>query len=141
VRRFEDHLGISAFQPADAGALSGGRLGVEVIIDPSTPPDAVTWASWTSGGDLNDARVAVRKPADFRNAALIAHEMLHALGFGHAVEWRSVMTRTSSASVTALTAQDVAYVQLIYRIRAAQSMYGAEIGFLEAAEGERRARR
>jgi hypothetical protein len=101
----------------------------------------VTWASWTSSGDLNDARVAVRKPADFRNAALIAHEMLHALGFGHAVEWRSVMTRTSSPSVTALTAQDVAYVQLIYRIRAAQSIYGAGIGFLEAAEGERRARR
>ena len=141
VRRFEDHLGISAFQPAEAGALSGGRLGVEVMIDPTTPPDAVTWASWTSSGDLNDARVAVRKAADFRNTALVAHEMLHALGFGHAVEWRSVMTRTSSPSVTALTAQDVAYVQLIYRIRAAQSMYGAEIGFLEAAEGERRARR
>lgn len=141
VRRFEDHLGMSAFQPASAGALSGGRLGVEVIVDPSTPPDAMTWASWTSSGDLNDARVAVRKTADFRNVGLIAHEMLHALGFGHAVEWRSVMTGTASPSVSALTAQDVAYVQLIYKVRAAQSSYGAELGFLEAAEGERRARR
>jgi hypothetical protein len=132
---------MSAFQPAETSALSGGRPGVEVVIEPGIPPDAVTWASWTSNGDLNDARVAVRRPADFRNAQLVAHEMLHALGFGHAMEWRSVMTRTASASVTTLTAQDVAYVQLIHRVRAAQASYGAELGFLEAAEGERRGRR
>jgi hypothetical protein len=141
VRRFEEQLGISAFRPADTTALSDGRAGVEVVIDPRIPPAAVTWASWGPSGDLNDARVAVRTPADFRNSALIAHEMLHALGFGHALEWRSVMTRTATASVTTLTAQDVAYVQLIHRVRAAQSAFGAELGFLEAAEGERRARR
>jgi hypothetical protein len=141
VRRFEEHLGFTAFQPAERSEIVGGRLGVEVVIDPQTPPDAVTWASWTSNGDLNDARVAVRKPADFRNAALVAHEMLHALGFGHAVDWRSVMTRTSSPSVTALTVQDAAYVQLIHRVREAQARFGAELGFLEAAEGERRSRR
>ena len=132
---------MTAFRPADTTALGPGRVGVEVVVDPRIPPAAVTWASWSSNGDLNDARVAVRAAADFRNAALVAHEMLHALGFGHALEWRSVMTRTASASVTTLTAQDVAYVQLIHHVRAAQSLLGAELGFLEAAEGERRARR
>jgi hypothetical protein len=141
VRRLEEQLGMTAFRPADTMALRDGRLGVEVVIDPRIPPAAVTWASWVASGDLNDARVAVRTRADFRNTALVAHEMLHALGFGHALEWRSVMTRTASASVTALTAQDVAYVQLIHRVRAAQSAFGADLGFLEAAEGERRARR
>jgi hypothetical protein len=57
------------------------------------------------------------------------------------MEWRSVMTRVASTGVTTLTAQDVAYVQLIYRVRAAQAAFDADIGFLEAAEGERRARR
>jgi Big-like domain-containing protein len=141
VRRLEDQLGMATFRPADTTALRDGQLGVEVVVDPRTPPAAVTWASWVPSGDLNDARVAVRTPADFRNSALVAHEMLHALGFGHALEWRSVMTRTASASVTTLTAQDVAYVQLIHRVRAAQAAFGADLGFLEAAAGERRARR
>ena len=129
------------FRPGDSSALGDGRLGVEVVVDPRIPPAAVTWGAWGPSGDLNDARVAVRSPADFRDAALVAHEMLHALGFGHAIEWRSVMTRTAAADVTSLTAQDVAYAQLIYRVRAAQAAYGADVGFLEAAEGERRARR
>jgi hypothetical protein len=43
--------------------------------------------------------------------------------------------------VSTLTAQDVAYVQLIHRVRAAQAAFGADLGFLEAADGERRARR
>jgi hypothetical protein len=141
VRRFEEQLGMTAFQPAEITAPGDGRLGVEVVVDPRIPPAAVTWVSWVPSGDLNDARVAVRTTGDFRNATLIAHEMLHSLGFGHALEWRSVMTRTASASVTALTAQDVAYVQLIYRMRAAQAAFGADLGFLEAADGERRARR
>jgi hypothetical protein len=140
VRRFEEQLGMTAFRPADTSAIGVGRPGVEVVIDPRTPPAAMTWVSWSATGDLNDARVAVRTSADFRNAGLIAHEMLHALGFGHSAEWRSVMTRTASAGVTTLTAQDVAYVQVIHRVRAAQSAFGAELGFLEAAEGERRRR-
>jgi Bacterial Ig-like domain (group 2) len=140
VRRLETQLGMTLFRPADSAALGDGRRGVEVVIDPRVPPAAVTWASWVSSGDLNDARVAVRTPGDLRNAALIGHEMLHALGFGHAMEWRSVMTRTALASVTALTPEDVAYVQLIHRVRGAQVTLGAELGFLEAAEGERRSR-
>jgi Big-like domain-containing protein len=141
VRRLEEQLGMTAFRPADTAALRDGGLGVEVVIDPRVPPAAVTWASWVPSGDLNDARVALRTVADFRNSGLVAHEMLHALGFGHALEWRSVMTRTASASVTTLTAQDVAYVQLIHRVRAAQAAFGADLGFLEAADGERRVRR
>jgi Matrixin len=141
VEQLENHLGIHAFRPAEPPALADGRLGVEVVIDPRIPPAAVTWGSWSSDGNLNDVRVAVRTRADFRNAALVAHEMLHALGFGHATEWRSVMTRTAEADVTSLTPQDVAYVQLIYRVRAAQAAFGAELGFLEAAEGERAAKR
>jgi hypothetical protein len=141
VRRLEEQLGMSAFRPAEISAPGDGRLGVEVVVDPRIPPAAVTWASWVPSGDLNDARVAVRTTGDFRNTALIAHEMIHALGFGHALEWRSVMTRTPSGSVSALTAQDVAYVQLIHRVRAAQAAFGADLGFLEAAAGERRTRR
>jgi hypothetical protein len=140
VRRFEQQLGMTAFRPADTSSIGIGRPGVEVVVDPRTPPAAMTWASWGSSGDLNEARVAVRAPSDFRNVPLIAHEMLHALGFGHAAEWRSVMTRTASPGITTLTAQDVAYVQVIHRVRAAQSAFGAELGFLEAAEGERRGR-
>jgi hypothetical protein len=141
VRGLEAQLGMTLFQPADTTAFALGRGGVEVAVDPRTPPAAVTWASWASSGDLNDARVAVRTTADFRNAALIAHEMIHALGFGHALEWRSVMTRTASAGVKAVTVEDIAYVQLILRVRAAQAAFGADLGFLEAAEGERRSSR
>jgi hypothetical protein len=140
VRRLEGQLGMTVFRPADSAAVSDGRPVVEVVIDPRTPPAAMTWASWVSSGDLNDARVAVRSAADFRNSALISHEMLHALGFGHALGWRSVMTGTASPSIASVTAEDVAYVQLVLHVRAAQSAFGAELGFLEAAEGERRAR-
>jgi hypothetical protein len=138
VRALETQLGMTLFQAAETTAIGNGRVGVEVVVDPRTPPAAITWASWVPSGDLNDARVAVRSLADLRNTALIAHEMIHALGFGHALEWRSVMTRTASGGVKALTVEDVAYVQLILRVRAAQATFGAELGFLEAAEGERR---
>lgn len=140
VRQFETQLGLAAFRPADSSAIGPGSPGIDVVVDPRVPPAAVTWASWGSSGDLNDARVAVRSAGDLRDPQLIAHEMLHALGFGHAVEWRSMMTKVASPSVRTLTVQDVAYAQLIYRIRTAQTRLGARIGFLEAAEGERRQR-
>lgn len=54
---------------------------------------------------------------------LVQHELMHVLGLGHTCAWRSVLadvTRCPSRSAPAPTPEDVAYTQLLYRVREMQ---------------------
>lgn len=71
---------------------------------------------------------------------LVSHELLHALGAGHTCEWRSVLadvTRCPQLRADLPTPEDVAYVQVLYRVRDLQRATGARWGLDAALEGER----
>jgi hypothetical protein len=65
---------------------------------------------------------------------LLVHELLHAMGLGHTCGWRSIMAdqRCPGRRATTLTAEDVAYFELLLAVREAQRDTGSPFG-LEAA--------
>lgn len=74
---------------------------------------------------------------------LVAHELMHVLGLGHTCAWRSVLAETGRCPdlrAEAPTAEDVAYTQLLYRVRDLQRDGSLRWGLDAAVEGERMAR-
>lgn len=59
------------------------------------------------------------------NRRLVKHELLHALGFGHGCYWQSLMILTSLSCIhvtelpTGITADDVAYVEMMFQLATA----------------------
>jgi hypothetical protein len=71
---------------------------------------------------------------------LVAHELMHVLGLGHTCAWRSVMadvSRCPDQRAETPTAEDVAYTQLLYRVRDLQRDGSLRWGLDAAVEGER----
>lgn len=137
IAALERDLGATFFRPADDSTVQREGWGIDVRVDPTITGSGLTFDTWGNGGLLFDASIAVRHARDFGDASILHHELLHALGFGHATVWRSIMTRTASSAVTALTREDVAYVQLLLRVGELQRALGTRYGLVAAAEGER----
>jgi len=75
-------------------------------------------------GDVRLNRAALRDP--FSNPGLVAHELMHTLGFGHTCAWRSVLAdvrRCPGLRAPTATEEDVAYAQLAGEIRALQRLH------------------
>jgi hypothetical protein len=71
---------------------------------------------------------------------LVAHELMHVLGLGHTCAWRSVLAesnRCPGLRAAAPTPEDVAYTQLLYRVRDLQRDGSLRWGLDAAVEGER----
>ena len=71
---------------------------------------------------------------------LVSHELMHVLGLGHTCAWRSVLAesnRCPGLRAPAPTAEDVAYTQLLYRVRDLQRDGAFRWGLDAAVEGER----
>lgn len=71
---------------------------------------------------------------------IVAHELMHALGFGHTCSWHSVLadpTRCAWRKSGTLTPEDIAYVQLAHRVSTLAWHYQARWGIEAALEGER----
>ncbi|HYW12074.1 MAG TPA: hypothetical protein VE871_08955 [Longimicrobium sp.] len=71
---------------------------------------------------------------------LVAHELMHVLGLGHTCAWRSVLAesnRCPGLRASAPTPEDVAYTQLLYRVRDLQRDGSMRWGLDAAVEGER----
>ena len=72
-------------------------------------------------GDVRLGRQALSAGASMRG--LVAHELMHTLGFGHTCAWRSVLAdvrRCPELRADTATPEDVAYVQMAARVRALQ---------------------
>jgi hypothetical protein len=114
----EIDLGMHLFEPSN---LEPGADPDDVIIVDTKfmyADDGRTLVTWSNNAGVYDARVYFRSPAVMHSSRIVAHEMMHALGFGHTSQWNSIMNSGSGAPA-ALTVEDVAYAQYAFELRSA----------------------
>jgi hypothetical protein len=143
ARELEEVFGAGLFRPVSyAETLPRGEEEAHDVIlvwfDPelrgiSGLGSAISVGHDIEFGDLRLARRALN--SDGLSRGLVAHELMHTLGFGHTCAWRSVLAdvqRCPDQRADTATPEDVAYVQLAARIRALQRERRGRWG-LEAA--------
>ncbi|MEJ7759437.1 MAG: hypothetical protein WKF55_07560 [Gemmatimonadaceae bacterium] len=109
--QMEADIGMRLFVPATLGPNDDPVDAIIVALKATAGDEGVTLITWTSGGDVYDARVFLRSQKTLHDPRIVAHEMVHALGFGHTTAWASIMN-PSTSRIMRLTPLDVAHVQL-----------------------------
>lgn len=140
-------FGRALFEPASIDEVldppEDDERGVVIVnVNPSLP-GAEGWGNTAAqGGDLLAAAVMMRRTSDFSgpgSAALVAHELLHGLGFGHTCAWRSVVAAEQCPGRRAgeVTAEDVAHALVLWRVRALERRLGVNqtVNAVRAAAG------
>ena len=65
-----------------------------------------------------------------RDAGIVTHELLHALGIGHTERQESVM-RVGGSILGRASPEDVAYGRLLYAVREVRARAGAQFGIAD----------
>jgi hypothetical protein len=138
ARQLEADLGRSLFQPAPDEPGPEEIWRITVTVEPNARSAGMTYITYDSQGGIYEATIAVRSAAYLGDARLVTHELMHALGFGHATSWFSV-TNASPASTAHVTPLDVGHAQLLYRLRRAHIAQAATHGLLASSDDSRRA--
>jgi hypothetical protein len=140
----EQDLGRRWFQPTRLtdvfNAPPGDPFGSVIFsIDPhlSTPARA-NWVA--QRGEIVAGVVYFQSPRYIRDrayAGIVAHELMHALGFGHTCSWRSVVAGETCPGrrANAPTAEDVAHAQLLLRLRTLERIHGIHGSIAAALTG------
>ena len=83
LREMEADMGMRLFEPAVLSDYSDPSD--IIVVDTKNMPhdDGMTLVTWSSPGGIYDARVFLRSTATLHSSRVVAHEMMHALGFGH----------------------------------------------------------
>ncbi|HEU4881054.1 MAG TPA: hypothetical protein VFT45_02380, partial [Longimicrobium sp.] len=149
VDNVEDAFGMDLFRPVRSPqTLAQGIEGMSptdvvlVLIDPSLPVAGLTMVLGPPG-IVEYAAVSLQRRDVVRTtygAELVAHEMMHALGFGHTCAWRSIsadITRCPQLRTPVPSPEDVAHAQVLYRVRDLQRAGGLRWGLDAATAGER----
>ena len=128
----ETDLGRRWFQPASEEQVfdpASERFGsIIVSIDPEL--ETAGRGNWAAqGGEIVAGVIYLQSAAlirDQRNAGIVAHELMHTLGFGHTCSWRTVVAadRCPGRRADAPTPEDVAHAQLLLRLRTLERHYG-----------------
>jgi len=117
------------FRPARDGEVPDITVG----LTPGLSVAGMTTLSYDGSGVVGGARIEFRSATTAADPRVAAHELLHALGFGHARGWASLVGLTGYAGPTVATAADVAHGQLLEVIRRASRQaereYGATFGW------------
>ncbi|HEU4563395.1 MAG TPA: hypothetical protein VFS05_02055 [Gemmatimonadaceae bacterium] len=136
VRELEADFGMRLFRPA-AAEERGAEVGVVSLeLDRSLSLSGLTYISYDGRGDISEATVTVGAPGTLGDEYTIAHELVHALGVGHAASWVSLMGAAASRAARP-SVEDVAYLQLLYRVRDTEHRLGARYAIPAAAAAER----
>ena len=99
-----------------------------VSIDPGL--ETAGRGNWAAqGGEIVAGVIYLQSVAlirDQRNAGIVAHELMHTLGFGHTCSWRTVVAadRCPGRRADSPTPDDVAHAQLLLRLRTLERHYG-----------------
>jgi hypothetical protein len=117
------------FRPAAAGESPDVLVG----LSPGIGAAGLTTLGYDGAGLVSGARIEFRSTATAADARVVAHELVHVLGFGHARGWPSLVGLSGYAGPGAVTAADVAHGQLLEAIRRAaretEREYGATLGW------------
>jgi hypothetical protein len=145
---FEEAFGQDLFRPAryaDVQPQDDDRDPNDVVlvmVDRDVRAAALTTVL-SRAGVLEFGTMSLQRAGPLTNGPgwqLVGHELLHALGTGHTCEWKSVAADVllcPEMRTERPTADDVAYVQVLYRVRNVQRATGARWGLDAALEGER----
>jgi hypothetical protein len=121
----EADLGRDLFTPAELADSARGMI-VRVELRPQSS-EGHTFVAWEQAGDAHEGVVILRERATLRDAHVVTHELVHLLGFGHAIGWGSV-SQAGGGTARRLSVDDVAYIQLAMRLRSLQERTGARGG-------------
>jgi hypothetical protein len=129
----EGALGRRLFKPWADTLLVGTIYPTEVRIDRSISGDGITYIAWNREGDLFDGSIKFKSASRIHMPGIVAHELLHLLGFGHTAAWPSAL----EAKITVergVTAEDAAYAQLLMRVRELEETTEFDAGLREASD-------
>jgi hypothetical protein len=133
VRDVESALGGHFFEPWSDTAMFGRIFPVDVRIDRRISGSGLTFATWDAAGNIFEGSIRFHGSREMQIPAVVEHELMHVLGFGHTTAWPSTMeTRTTHARV--LTEDDVAYAQLLMVAHERQQDSLVVGGLIEAAK-------
>jgi hypothetical protein len=115
LREMSADVGITLFKPATVGDADPVDV-IVVDVRPMPGNEGFTRASWSASGEIFDVRVSFGGRDALSDSHIVAHEMTHALGFGHTRSWRSIVN-PGDRSAARLTPTDVAYIELAMLLR------------------------
>ncbi|HMC56015.1 MAG TPA: hypothetical protein VKH19_12620 [Gemmatimonadaceae bacterium] len=130
ARQMERDLGMRLWEPAGMG--DSARLAIVPVEIGVQGAEGHTFLASAAEGNANDGVVLFRHSTTLHDAHVVTHELLHLIGFGHTNAWPTVSV-PAGGSEPRLTPEDVAYVQLAYRLRRLQRETGARPGLPVAA--------
>ena len=135
ARELGEAWGRPLYAPASA---RDSAADVVVRLAPGLRDDGLTTLGWDGSGAVAGVTIELRvRRAGTLQPQVVAHELLHALGFGHARGWPSVLAPAGRALASGATVGDVAYGQLAEALRRqtarAVADYGAAYGWPEDA--------
>ena len=143
VEQMQRDLGGTYFRPATLAANhvpddSGYVAGLVTIRVDSTliGVSGDTEWRWDAASDIVAATVVFPRASAFATRGLIAHELMHALGFSHTCAWSSVMGGYGCAAAPGLTVGDVAAFALAFEVRTATVTDAATTTLGDARRGE-----
>ena len=139
ARQLERDVGRTLFRPISLDSARSEGWSINLSLDGRERTPGITFITHDGQADLFDATIVIRASPLLSDERVVTHELVHALGFGHAVGWYSVMNSPFQAAPR-VTASDVAYAQLFYRLRRMFIEQRATHGILESATATLRGR-
>jgi hypothetical protein len=144
AQSLEQDLGRRWFQPARLtdvfNAPPGDPFGSIIFsIDPQlSTPGRANWVA--QRGEIVAGVVYFQSSRYIRHpgyAGIVAHELMHALGFGHTCSWRTVVAAETCPGrrASAPTPEDVAHAQLLLRLRTLERIHGIHGSIAAALAG------
>lgn len=133
VRELEAEVGRSLFRAAGEADLADNRDAIVLRLGGALGGSAGrTFVSFDSRGRLLDAVIVVASRQRLLEGPVLKHELVHALGFGHAIEPSSPMGVLPRAG--SMSALDVARIQVWLALRAEQERSGAALDWPVTAQ-------
>ena len=131
ARNLEATLGRPLFRPSSFAEIDSGADGVLVTVNRRMSAAGKTFVTHDATGRIYEALVTVSEASYLGQSRVATHELMHAIGLGHTVAWRSIMG-PSASGIDTPSAEDVAYAQLFYAISRLQREHEAPFGILES---------